>query len=230
MMEILTCEESPIGLLILSRSPLIGDPGTMVTEVTLDHQLLMSSYLTDSERALASMALDFHPGKALNVLVGGLGLGYTTHQVLKSDRTAMVEVVELLPQVIDWMTDGLVPLSDTLNSEPRLGVTQGDVFARLLADPKETHDLILIDVDHSPDERLGDSDAFFYSREGLTKAKRHLSPGGVLGVWSYAGNDAFHKALDDVFPEVRVESVTFENEFIERQDTNWLFFALKEDR
>ena len=225
MSEILACEESPIGLLILSRRPLLGDPDTVVTEVTLDHELLMSSYITASERALAGIALDFHSGKTLNVLVGGLGLGYTVHEVLKSDRAAMVEVVELLPQVIDWLAGGLVPLAGVLNSDPRLGVTEGDVFARLSADPGETHDLILIDVDHSPDERLGGSDGSFYSVEGLRKAKRHLSPGGVLGVWSYAENNAFHETLCEVFSHVRIETVTFESELIEREDTNWLFFA-----
>ena len=224
-MEILASEESPIGLLVLSQRPMLGDPDTLVTEITLDHQTLMSSYITGSERALAGISLNLHPGKTLNVLIGGLGLGYTAHEVLKSDRTAMVEVVELLPQVIDWLAGGLVPLADVLNSDPRLSVTEGDIYARLSAEPGETHDLILIDVDHSPDERLGTSDGSFYSVEGLRKAKRHLSPEGVLGVWSYSENIAFHESLCKVFPDVRVETVTFENELIEPQLTYWLFLA-----
>ena len=44
-------------------------------------------------------------------MVGGLGLGYTAHAALLSDRVGQVEVVELLPQVIDWLARGLVPLS-----------------------------------------------------------------------------------------------------------------------
>ena len=224
-MEILSCETSRLGLLVLRRRRLLGDPDTVITEVTLDHEMLMSSYITASERALARFGLEFHPGKTLNVLVGGLGLGYTAHELLKSDRAAMVEVVEFLPQVIDWLTGGLVPLANELNSDPRLCVTEGDVFARLSAKPGETHDLIVIDVDHSPDERLGDSDGSFYSMEGLAKAKRHLSPEGILGIWSYAKNDGFHKNLCEVFSRVRVETVTFENHLIERQETNWLFFA-----
>ena len=101
----------------------------------------------------------------------------------------------------------------------------GTQFGRLSADPKETHDLILIDVDHSPDERLGKSDGSFYSAEGLRNAKRHLSPGGVLGVWSRAQNNAFHETLCEVFAHVRIETVTFENEIIDQENTNWLFFA-----
>ena len=109
--EILAHESSPLGLLCLRRRELLSRPGTMVTEVTLNHEFLMSSLNTDSERALAQTALEMHPGKDLRVLVGGLGLGYTAHETLRSDRVAQVEVVELLPQMIDWLARGLVPLS-----------------------------------------------------------------------------------------------------------------------
>ena len=68
----------------------------------------MSSLYTDSEQALARTALQMHDGTDLRVLVGGLVLGYTAREALLSTRIARVEVVELLPQVIDWLTKGLV--------------------------------------------------------------------------------------------------------------------------
>ena len=72
----------------------------------------MSSHITYSERALSRIALEMHPGKSLRVLVGGLGLGYTAWEVLQSDRVATCEVVEYVPAVIQWMKEGLVPLSE----------------------------------------------------------------------------------------------------------------------
>ncbi len=113
-LEILAYEPSPLGILCLRRRELLGQPGTIVTEVTLNHEFLMSSLYTDSERALARTALRMHSGDDLRVLVGGLGLGYTAREALLSDRVARVEVVELLPQVIDWLARGLVPLSSEL--------------------------------------------------------------------------------------------------------------------
>ena len=99
-----------------------------------------------------------HSGDELQVLVGGLGLGYTAREALLSGRVARVEVVELLPQVIDWLAGGLVPLSSELQEEMgkrrRLIVTEGDVYRRLADPPGDRLDVILIDVDHSPDERL----------------------------------------------------------------------------
>ncbi len=224
-LEILAYEESPLGMICLRRRELLSAPGTIVTEITLDHELLMSSYHTASEEALSTCALERHEGDGLSVLIGGLGLGYTAHEVLRSARVANVDVVELLPQVIGWMRDGLVPLSDGLNGDARFRVVEADVYAMLAAAPERTFDLILIDVDHSPDERLGERDAGFYTEAGLRQARRHLAPGGVLGVWSYAESSPFVAALRAVFERVDVEPVTFDNLLTDETETNWLFLA-----
>jgi spermidine synthase len=196
-----------------------------VTEVTLDHEFLMSSYLTASEKALANIALEMHLGSDLEVLVGGLGLGYTAHAALGSPRVAHCDVVEFLPQVIDWLRTGLVPLSEELNREPRLHVIHADVYKRLTNRPEKQYDLILIDVDHSPAENLGAANGYFYTASGLEAAKKHLTIGGMLGVWSYAPDSPFADALREVFDEVRVEPITVLNNLIDVEQTDWLFFA-----
>ena len=235
-LEILAYETTPLGPLCLRRRELLSQPGTFVTEVTLNHEFLMSSLYTDSERVLAQTAISIHKkNEGLRVMVGGLGLGYTAREALLSDRVARVEVVELLPQVIDWLTGGLVPLSEELieemaeemTNEPRLLVTQGDVYQRLAGPPDKLFDLILIDVDHSPEERLGEQEEniAFYTASGLHAAQQHLAPGGVLAIWSYAESSPFAEALHKVFANVRVEPVTYQNHLIDQQRTDWLFFA-----
>jgi spermidine synthase len=224
-LEVLAYEPSPIGMICLRRRELLSEPGTVVTEITVDHEFLMSSLTTDSERALARLGLSMHEGSGLDVLVGGLGLGYTAREVLRSPRVERVEVVELLPPVIDWLERGLVPLSDELRADARFAVRQGDVFARLAAPPERRHDLILIDVDHSPEERLADDDGSFYGEAGLEAARGHLAPGGVLGVWSYAESTPFEATLRRVFGEVSVEQITFMNRALGEEETNWLLFA-----
>ena len=224
-LEILAYEPSPLGPLCLRRRELLSDPGTIVTEVTLNHEFLMSSLYTDSERALAQTAIELHKSDGLRVLVGGLGLGYTARAALESERVAHVEVVELLPQVIDWLRKGLVPLSAELNEESRLKLTQGDVYDRLASEPGDPFDIIMIDVDHSPDDRLGEGSMPFYTVPGLQAARRHLAVDGVLAVWSYAESSPFADALGEVFSNVRVEPVTFHNRLVDEQVTDWLFFA-----
>jgi spermidine synthase len=197
----------------------------VVTEVTLNHEFLMSSYNTVSERALADTALEMCPGEGLRVLVGGLGLGYTAHAALASERVAAVEVVELLPQVIHWLSDDLFPLAAPLKADGRFTSVLGDVYARLLAPPIDRFDVILVDVDHAPDDPLADANAAFYTEDGMRRARRHLAPGGVLGVWSYADSSPFSRALQDVFSEVRLAPVTYFNDLIDAEITDWLFFA-----
>jgi len=224
--EFLAYEETPLGPICLRRRELLSQPGVVVTEVTLNHEFLMSSLYTDSEQALARIGIQMHGGDHLRVMVAGLGLGYSAFEALKSDHVDHVEVVELLPQVIGWMKDGLTPLSRQLSDDPRLLVTQADAFSILANSPKSHYDLILIDVDHSPDDRLGSGESFtFYSSEGLSSAKQHLRPGGVLGVWSYAESSPFADALRASFNTVRVEPITHQNELIHEEHTDWLFFA-----
>lgn len=224
-LEILAFESTPLGDLCLRRRELLSKPGTVITEITLDQELLMSSYNTASERALFGEALARHAGRGLRVLVGGLGLGYTASEALDSDRVTDVEVVELLPQVVRFLRDGLVPLASKLIADPRFGVREGDVYAMLREPPTETWDVVLVDVDHSPEENLGSANASFYTQRGLGLLKRHLSAGGVLGVWSYAENSAFAEALRASFRFVETVPVHFVNDLVDEELTDWLFIA-----
>lgn len=223
--EMLACEETQIGMICLWRGGLPSNPQTLVTEITLDHTFLMSSLFSASERAFATRALAMHPKGDAKVLVGGLGLGYTAHAALESDRVARVRVVELLPEVIGWLDRGLVPLAAELKGDPRFSVVPGDVYRMLSEPPRETWDLVLVDVDHSPERPLDPSSASFYGDAGLELAKAHLAPDGVLGVWSYAESPAFEGALRRVFRDVRIVPITAQNPKLGDEETNWLFFA-----
>ncbi|MEE2679658.1 MAG: spermidine synthase [Myxococcota bacterium] len=227
--EFLAHQDTPIGTLILRRWPHPTATDTWVTEITVDHEFLMSSHVTVSERALSRIALEMHTGPELRVLVGGLGLGYTAWEALQSPRVSHVDVVEFVPAVVDWMRAGLVPLSETLAAEPRLEITTGDVFAQLARPPEASdphYDAILIDVDHSPEEHLDlRRNRPFYTEAGLRSARQHLAPNGVLGVWSYAESSPFAHALRRVFRDVRVTPVTFANDLLDEEKTDWLFFA-----
>jgi len=227
-LEILAYETTALGDLCLRRRELLSRPGTVITEITLDHELLMSSYNTASERALAEEALSRHPGCELTVLVGGLGLGYTANEVLQSARVQQVEVIEFLPEVIGFLREGLVPLSPELLANPRFAVREGDVYATLRAPVRERWDLVLIDVDHSPEEHLGTANESFYTGPGLACAKQHLAPGGVLAVWSYSESSPFVEALRATFAVVEVVPVSFVNDLVEEEHTDWLFVARDE--
>jgi len=225
LFEILDVQDTRLGELCLRRRELVSRPGIIVTEVTLDHGFLMSSYHTESERRLAEVALEMHEGEGLSVLVGGLGLGFTAQAALGSSRVARVEVVELLDPVIGWLEKGWLPTGEALTADSRLEITQGDVYARLLGPAQQPFDLILIDVDHAPEEPLETGSAPFYTPSGLQAVAQHLGPAGVLAVWSTDPSPAFEESLRSVFGHVEIEIVRWWNDLIDVDKEDTLFTA-----
>lgn len=226
--QVLAYEPTPLGTLCLRRRELLSQPGVIVTEVTLNHEFLMSSLYTESERQLARIAVSLHGGHSLRVLVGGLGLGYTAQTAIDAEQVAHVDVMELLPQVIDWMERGLTPLSQELTGRSDVRFQAADVYESLLQETSAPiYDVIMIDVDHSPDDRLAEDGVGqqFYTAAGLRAACGHLRPGGVLAVWSYAASSPFADAMQDVFPAVHVEPVSYHNQLVNESATDWLFFG-----
>lgn len=223
--QILALEATPLGDLCLRRRELLSRPGTVITEITLDHQLLMSSHITVSERALATEALARHSRNGLSVLIAGLGLGYTAAAVLNSERVSRVRVIELFPAVVGFLSDGLIPLSTELLADERLSVLEGDAYALLEGEVSGRWDVVLIDVDHAPDDHLGTGNESFYTRTGLARAKKHLAPGGILAVWSYADSSPFVEALHAAFETVELVPVKYTNDLVDEEHTDWLFLA-----
>lgn len=224
--EILAHADTTIGTLYLGRRLVPGRTG-WVYEIQISGQLLMSSMNNYSERQLSTTALSLHEAEGpLRVLVGGLGLGYTAQAALESTRVKTLRVVEKMDFVINWMNDGLLPLSAEFADETRLEIVQGDIYEDLLGPPTERYDLILVDVDHSPDDRLADGPGHFYTVEGQRRVARHLAPGGVLAVWSAWDNEPFADVLSNQYPRSCREDVKWDDDELPAEIShNVLFFA-----
>ena len=229
LFEELDFQQTPLGELMLRRrsSPSLG--GRSVYEVKLNDEFLMSSVVTRSEEALATLALAAQSGRACDVLVGGLGLGYTAAAVLRSERVQRVTVMEYLEPVLDWHTRRLLPVSDTLLDDPRCELVHGDFFRRIAdgetnADPR--HDVILLDIDHSPESWLHASHELFYSFEGLKRLAASLTPQGVFGLWSAEpSSPAFLERLQHAFTRVEQHPVRYDHPMLHREETNIVVIA-----
>ena len=233
LFEELDYRPTPIGELSLRRRRELR-LGVDVLEIKLGDEHLMSSLFTASEIALARLGLaPLHDGGALDVVVGGLGLGYTAQAVLEHATVRSLLVVEMLEAVIDWHREGLLPLGPELTADPRCRFVAGDFFAMAGSasgfDPEQPgrrFDAILVDIDHSPEALLDERSRGFYLPQGLRALASQLRPGGVFGLWSNDRPDpAFVERLAGVFASARAEPVTFHNPLQDRPFTQTVYLA-----
>jgi spermidine synthase len=204
-----------------------------VFEVKLDEEFLMSSLFTRGEVGLARLGLAELAAEDLDVVVGGLGLGYTAHAVLADPRVRSLVVVEALGPVIEWHEQQLLPDTVGLASDPRTRLVHGDFFATLCGDtgldpttPGRRFHAILVDIDHTPRHVLHPSHAGFYTPEGLRRLARWLLPGGVFALWSDDPPDAdFSAVMEQVFDTVQPHVVTFANPLTGGESANTVYVA-----
>jgi spermidine synthase len=165
-------------------------------ELRANGVFVMDTENTHTEKALASLALE-QVTKAEDVLIGGLGLGFTTEQVLTDPRVRRVVTVEIEPALVGLMRDGTVPHGPGLLADPRLEIRIADIQDAILAD--EYYDLILLDVDNGPGYLVHDHNAEVYAAPFLTRLQKALGPKGVLVIWSASQEPALQAQLEAVF-------------------------------
>ena len=233
MFEELDFRRTRIGDLSLRRRTELT-LGVEVFEIKLDDEFLMSSLFTAGEVALADLGLAACAPGPLDVVVGGLGLGYTARAALKHPTLRSLTVIEAIPEVIDWHRRGLVPLGREISADRRCQLLEGDFFALAKSpmpgfdarEPGKRFHAILLDIDHAPDHVLHPSHADFYEPEGLRRIAAHLHDGGVFAIWSNDLPDPeFVRTLSSVFPGSAAHIVRFHNALQQREAENTVYVA-----
>ncbi len=232
--EELDYRPTPIGALSLRRrrSP---STGLDVYEIKLGDEYLMSSQFTAAEIELARLGLSALARADLDVVVGGLGLGYTAQAVLEHASVRSMLVVDALGEVIEWHEQGLLPLGKQLTADSRCRFVHGDFFTMTLSTegydpqtPRRRFDALLVDIDHSPRKLLHPRNAVLYEKDGLTRLAEHLHPDGVFALWSNDPPDeTFERVLADVFATTAAHVVTFDDLAGEHIATNTVYVARK---
>lgn len=222
--EELDFQPTAMGDLTLRRR-LEPSTGVDVFEVKLGEEFLMSSLFVVAEEELAHLGLAAHENPR-DVMVGGLGLGYTAVAALADPRVTSLVVIETMPAVIDWHERKLLPASTALVDDPRTALQLADFFALVRAEPQRTWDAILVDIDHSTQHQLDPSHADLYTTDGLTALARHLRPGGVFALWSDDPPEpGFVGHLSAVFASVASHVVPFDNFLTGGVSTNTVYVA-----
>jgi spermidine synthase len=227
--------ETPLGELTLRRRRMLSLGGIEIYEVKLGDAFLMSSLFHEVEEALAHLGLGELRGEKWDVVVGGLGLGYTAAAALEHREVASLLVVDALQPVIDWHQRRVVPLGEKLTRDPRCGMLHADFFERAQsaegfdpAQPGRKFHAVLLDIDHSPSNLLHPRNAAFYQADGLRALAGHLHPGGVFALWSDDPPDEeFLSVLGGAFATARAHVVTFPNPLTEADSASTVYVAMK---
>lgn len=233
--EELDFRTTPLGDISLRRR---SDPrlaGELLYEVKLGEEFLMSSLFTEAEVQLSLLGLASLDGTDWDIVVGGLGLGYTAAAVLDDPAVRTLTVIEVMEPVIDWHRQGLVPLGKKLSSDSRCRLVQDDFFELAAApggfdhtDPTRLAHALLLDIDHSPSHWLNPGNGAFYTASGIRKMADKLLPGGVFGMWSNdLPDDAFVRLLGTVFESCEPHIVTFPNPYTGGQSSNTVYLSHK---
>ena len=229
---------TPLGELILRRRKIPMLENEIAYEVILNGAFLMSSLFHVVEDALADLGLAAATPSAgpLDVVVGGLGLGYTAAAALKHASVRSLRIVDFLSPVIRWHQSGLVPLGNELSSDPRTRFVEGDFFD-LAAHPERGFDTdevgrkfhaVLLDIDHTPAHWLHERHAAFYTVEGLRTLQRHLHAGGVFALWSdEVPDNSFCGRLEEVFANVQAHVVSFPNPIRGGESSGTVYVAVR---
>ncbi|QNN51662.1 hypothetical protein [Nocardioides mesophilus] len=192
--------ESPRGELVLRERQEPGH-GPRVLELRVNGVFVMDTLETATERQLAAAALA-KVADPRAVVVGGLGLGFTLHEVLADSRVERVVVVEIEDALVRWMRDGTIPHGPAFFAEERLAVVVADIRMAIREAAEAAYDLVLLDVDNGPGYLVHEENAALYEQTFLAEVERALRPGGALVIWSADEAPALAEAMATVFGNV----------------------------
>lgn len=210
--------ETPRGEVVLRERREENAP--TVLELRVNGVFVMDTLETSTERALAIAALD-RAATPRRVLVGGLGLGFTMHEVLHDPRVERCTVVELEQALVDWMRDGTISHGPSFLADQRLDVVVQDIAVALAEAREDAYDLVLLDVDNGPGYLVHDANEALYAEPFLVAARRATA--GVLVIWSAAEAPQLAAALEAVFGNVT--ATPYDVRLGERAEQYWLYAA-----
>jgi spermidine synthase len=212
--------ETPRGEIVLRER--LDENTPTVLELRVNGVFVMDTLETTSERALAhaALALVEHPGR---VLVGGLGLGFTLHEVLADSRVEACTVVEIEQAVVDWMRDGTIAHGPRVLADERAHVVVADVAVALGEADEAAYDLVLLDVDNGPGYLVHDANEALYRPQFLETARRATAQ--VLVIWSASEAVELQEAMAAVFGNATATS--YDVRLGERDEQYWLYSSRK---
>ncbi|MEO0368473.1 MAG: spermidine synthase [Pseudomonadota bacterium] len=231
--EELDYQQTEFGEISLRRRTEPRLDNKLIYEVKLGDEFLMSSLFVEAEEQLAvygieRLAANGHDHN-LDIVVGGLGLGYTSLTAMQDKRVGRLRTIDVMQPVISWHQQGILPIGDVLATNPKSELIHGDFFA-IAGDDQSGFgdntkvDAVLLDIDHSPRHWLNEQNSSFYCVDSLQKMAAKIKPSGVFALWSNElPDEQFVNRLNEVFDTIETHIVSFANPYSGHESTNSVY-------
>jgi spermidine synthase len=159
-----------------------------------------------SSRALVAAAWPFLPAGPLDVLIGGLGMGYALDEALDLPGLRSVTVAEYEPLIVEWFATHMRERAARAALDARSRIVVADVHDLLRSGLR--YDLIALDTDNGPQWLIRADNARLYEAGGVCLVARAVRPEGVVVFWSPERYEEFEATLRDSFGRVLAQAAT----------------------
>ena len=174
-------------------------------EVILNGAFLISTANEDSSRAMIARPCRTSQGDGLDVLIGGLGLGYALDEALAvvagpggDGGRVRARHRALVPRV-RRRARGARRRSRARRPRPRSSSPTSPSCSPRVRGPSTSSSL---DTDNGPEWLVRDDNAGLYDEAGVTLARDALRPGGAAVFWSPDRYPSFEDELRSVFADL----------------------------
>ena len=178
-----------------------------------------------SSRALVTAARPFLPSRPLDVLIGGLGMGYALDEALDLPELRSVTVAEYEPLVVAWFAAHMRERASRAERDARSRIVVADVHDLLPGDPR--YDLIALDTDNGPQWLIRADNARLYEAGGLRQVAGAVRPEGVVVFWSPERYPQFEDALGDSFGRVDASPAS---DVVDGRTVDYTMYVCREPR
>ncbi len=195
--------------------------GAPVLELRVNGVFVMDTHETRSEEALAAAALA-QLATPYDVLVGGLGLGFTAREVLLDPRVRRLVVVELEEALVRWLADGTVPHGPALLADDRLEV-RPPTWPPCWSRPTRRRTTWCCSTSTTARTSWCTRRTRPSTSGGSWPRRDRAETGGAVAVWSSSPSPRLEVELAAVLDEV--EALPVPVRLQSREETYWLYLA-----
>lgn len=195
-------------------------------ELIVNGVFIMASYNALSSIELARLPLSEQDwqGCRPEVLVAGLGLGYTVREACSFSNVGRVDVVEFNENVVALNRGPLTEINGDCLADPRVRVFEQDFFD-YIGSCRDKYDLICMDIDNGPMQLARNENSRVYLGGFFRRVRDRLRTDGMFWVWSCGESLPLLQNMERVF-DAAGERVIFE-EVMGKSTPYYLYWGKK---